>query len=219
MMRPDSTRACVALASLLLAAGCATQAPAPASPTPKKPAADAPAPVVPPVATPQAKTPAKPAKPAQAKPEAVGGRAAGSKMSGADARTLVDHHNKARSAVGLKPLKWSGAVATHAQKWADTLAATSCRMEHSSDGDYGENLYRGTAGHFTAVDAAKAWEAEKKDLDGPLTRANLKAVGHYTQMVWRETARIGCGEATCSGNLIVVCNYDPPGNYLGRKPY
>jgi pathogenesis-related protein 1 len=237
-----------AVLAALLVAGCAAQAPAPVTPAPKKPATaarpapaptpaatPAPPPAPTPTATPQAKpaapkpTPVPPAakpapvppaaKPAETRVDAVAGRAGGSKMSAADARALVEHHNKARTVVGLKPLKWSTPVATHAQKWADKLAATSCKMEHSSDSDYGENLYKGTQGHFTAVDAARAWEAEKKDLDGALTRANLKEVGHYTQMVWRETARIGCGEATCNKNLLVVCNYDPPGNYLGRKPY
>jgi pathogenesis-related protein 1 len=227
MIVRKSKRAGVAAAlAALLAAGCASQAPAPVAPAPKKPAAAAsptsqakPVPPKPAPAPAQPQPAAKPAEPPLPKPEVVAGRAVGSKMSGADARALLDHHNKARIAAGLKPLKWSGPVATHAQKWADKLAATSCKMEHSSDSDYGENLYKGTQGYFTALDASKAWEAEKKDLDGPLTRSNLKAVGHYTQMVWRETARVGCGEATCNKNLIVVCNYDPPGNYLGRKPY
>ncbi|HWA13414.1 MAG TPA: CAP domain-containing protein [Burkholderiales bacterium] len=211
---PKRAGATLALAALI-AAGCATQSPAPVTPAPKKPAAAQPKPAAPKPAPPSA----RPAEPPMPKPEVVAGRAVGSRMSGADARALLDHHNKARFAVGLKPLKWSAPVATHAQKWAEKLAATSCRMQHSSDSDYGENLYQGTQGVFTALDASRAWEAEKKDLDGPLTRANLKSVGHYTQMVWRETARVGCGEATCNKTLIVVCNYDPPGNYLGRKPY
>jgi hypothetical protein len=28
----------------------------------------------------------------------------------------------------------------------------------------------------------------------------------------------GCGEAICNATLLVACN-DPPGNYVGRKPY
>lgn len=211
------------IAAIFFLGACATQAPAPVRPAPRKPAPAAPPTTPPPkpaATKPTTQPAAKPAEPkVQSGPEAAAGRASGSKMSNADSKALVDHHNKARGAVGLKPLKWSGTLATHAQKWADHLASTSCKMEHSTDGDFGENIYRGTEGYYTALDASKAWEAEKKDLDGPLTRSNLKAVGHYTQMVWRETTRLGCGEATCGKNLIVVCNYDPPGNYLGRKPY
>jgi hypothetical protein len=41
-----------------------------------------------------------------------------------------------------------------------------------------------------------------------------------TQVVWRESVRLGCGTASCNdGGVIWVCNYDPPGNYLGNMPY
>jgi hypothetical protein len=36
--------------------------------------------------------------------------------------------------------------------------------------------------------------------------------------VARHTA-LGCGEAICDKTLIVACNYDPPGNYIGRRLY
>jgi hypothetical protein len=39
-------------------------------------------------------------------------------------------------------------------------------------------------------------------------------VGHYTQVVWRDTTEVGCGLATANGNDILVCNYNPPGNFL-----
>ncbi|XP_071982603.1 uncharacterized protein [Engystomops pustulosus] len=51
--------------------------------------------------------------------------------------------------------------------------------------------------------------------------------GHYTQVVWAETERVGCGEKFCEklegfeeGNMfLLVCNYEPPGNFQGEKPY
>jgi hypothetical protein len=47
--------------------------------------------------------------------------------------------------------------------------------------------------------------------------------GHYTQVVWRDTKRVGCGVATCNGGgspkEYWVCNYDPPGNWVGNVPY
>jgi pathogenesis-related protein 1 len=158
------------------------------------------------------------AKPPAEKP--VAGAPAGSKMPANDAQAILAHHNKVRSEVGVGPLKWSPSLAAYAQQWADHLAATTCRMRHRRDGKYGENLYQGTAGFYTAVDAARAWEREKKDYrGGPVTRSNTAKVGHYTQMVWRETASVGCGQAVCRKLLIVSCNYDPPGNYIGRNPY
>uniref|UniRef100_A0A171B052 Antigen-5-like protein n=1 Tax=Triatoma infestans TaxID=30076 RepID=A0A171B052_TRIIF len=53
--------------------------------------------------------------------------------------------------------------------------------------------------------------------------------GHYTQLVWANTAKLGCGysyykqidedgvTAWYAGYL--VCNYSPAGNYIGEDPY
>lgn len=44
------------------------------------------------------------------------------------------------------------------------------------------------------------------------------ATYHFTQVVWRQTKRLGCGAASTdkSGWIFVSCNYDPPGNYLSE---
>ena len=141
-------------------------------------------------------------------------------MSAQDIKGITAYHNKVRADVGVGPLQWSQGLANYAQEWTDSLASTICGMKHRTEPLYGENLYQGTAGAFTAVDGAKAWESEKKDFHGgALTRSNSQAVGHYTQMVWRDTRMLGCGESVCNTTLIVACNYDPPGNILGRKPF
>jgi pathogenesis-related protein 1 len=141
-------------------------------------------------------------------------------MTTDDRRAITAYHNKLRADVGVGPLQWSGDLAGYAQQWASHLAATNCSMAHRTQQKYGENLFQGTAGYYTAVDAAKAWESEKKNYSGGiLTEANWQPAGHYTQMVWRDTTTLGCGQSTCGQTLIVVCNYAPPGNYLGRRPY
>jgi pathogenesis-related protein 1 len=110
-------------------------------------------------------------------------------------------------------------VAAFAQAWADHLAG-SCGFEHRPDNPYGENLFGGTAGYVGVLDAAASWYQEKPYYPGgPLTADNGFLAGHYTQMVWRDTTRVGCGKAECNGQIIVVCDYDPPGNILGRSPY
>lgn len=145
---------------------------------------------------------------------------AATRMKAADRQAILAHHNKVRADVGVAPLRWDDKLAAYAQEWAEHLAAKSCRMQHRQPNAYGENLFQGTAGRYSAIDAAKGWESEKKDYRGePLTPKNFAPVGHYTQMVWRDTKRVGCGEALCNGTLIVACNYDPPGNVLGRTPY
>lgn len=141
-------------------------------------------------------------------------------LSPQDIQAITSYHNKVRADVGVAPLTWSDAIAGHAQQWAEQLAISGCRMKHRSPNSYGENLFQGTVGAFTAVDAAKAWETEKKDYaGGALTEANWAPAGHYTQMVWRQTTQLGCGQAICSNTLIVACNYAPAGNVIGRRPY
>ncbi|NET40232.1 MAG: hypothetical protein F6K19_51255 [Cyanothece sp. SIO1E1] len=51
-------------------------------------------------------------------------------------------------------------------------------------------------------------------------RGNQSSCYHYTQVVWRRTNKLGCGIADHRRlGKIVVCNYDPPGNFLGQRPY
>jgi pathogenesis-related protein 1 len=181
---------------ILAAAGCG-------SPSGQPPSASAPAAA----ATPAAAVAANTALPATG-------------MSPQDINAVTAHHNKVRADVGVAPLKWSSDIAAYAQQWAEQLALSGCKMKHRSPNAYGENLFQGTFGAYTAVDASKAWVTEKKDYaGGVLTESNWAPAGHYTQMVWRQTTRLGCGQAICGNTLIVACNYDPPGNLMGRRPY
>lgn len=47
----------------------------------------------------------------------------------------------------------------------------------------------------------------------------LGAVGHYTQMVWENSTKIGCGYAQCDNIYYFVCNYAPAGNFDINNPY
>lgn len=195
---------CGAALLLLATAGCAPQ--------PARPPVAAAGPAL-------APAPAAPA-PAPAKSTAAPLAAVPPGMSPQDIAAITAHHNRVRADVGVAPLKWSPGLASFAQQWVEELAISGCRMKHRSPNAYGENLFQGTFGAFTAVDAAKAWETEKQDYSGGvLTEANWAPAGHYTQMVWRQTTHLGCGQAICKNTLIVACNYDPAGNVMGRAPY
>jgi pathogenesis-related protein 1 len=138
----------------------------------------------------------------------------------AEEQALLDHHNRVRADVSVAPLTWSDQLAQVAAAWGRKLVAKGCVMEHSKGSGYGENLYMGSADAFTMVDAGKSWESEKKHYTGaPLNGSNWYKSGHYTQMVWRQTTEVGCAKVTCKGSLIVICNYNPPGNFMGQKAY
>ena len=43
------------------------------------------------------------------------------------------------------------------------------------------------------------------------------ATGHFTQVVWKDTKKLGCAISNCPGQGdIYVCHYDPAGNYAGQ---
>lgn len=126
-------------------------------------------------------------------------------------------HNSSRSQVGVGPMTWDTTVAAYAQNYANQRIS-DCNLVHSS-GPYGENLAKGT-GNFTGTAAANLWVAEKPYYD----YASNSCVGgqclHYTQVVWRNSVRLGCARVQCSnGWWFVICSYDPPGNYIGQRPY
>lgn len=41
--------------------------------------------------------------------------------------------------------------------------------------------------------------------------------GHFTQVVWKDCKELGIGvKKNAKGQVFVVCNYNPPGNYIGK---
>jgi pathogenesis-related protein 1 len=146
----------------------------------------------------------------------------GSSFTEEEADTLIKKHNEARDQVGVKQhVRWSKDLATYAQEWADHIAEAG-KFEHRPEGTYGENLAAGRAERYGAKEAADTWLKEKEVYDDG--KRDLEKVGHYTQMVWARTTRIGSGKAVIKagpmkGWTVVVCNYDPPGNLQAEKPY
>lgn len=153
----------------------------------------------------------------------------GSALTESQVNEVLEFHNQTRAEVGVKPMGWSEELAAFAQEWADRLAfSKGCRMEHRPisgkwEGKYGENLYWSSGYTISEAPllASKVWADEKKDFKNkPIHQRNLAATGHYTQMVWRNTTQMGMGLTVCkNGDVIVVANYNPPGNYLGEKAY
>jgi pathogenesis-related protein 1 len=144
----------------------------------------------------------------------------GSSFTIAQAKSITDYHNKVRKTVKAGNITWNSTVAAFAQLWANKLGSSGCSMTHRPKNKYGENLWMGTANSYTVVDAAKSWESEKKYYSGgKLNSKNWYKSGHYTQMVWGKSKGLGCGKVVCNGFLIVVCNYNPAGNFMGQKPY
>jgi pathogenesis-related protein 1 len=132
----------------------------------------------------------------------------------------VDAHNAARSEVGVPDLVWNETLVDFAQNYANQHKA-DCQLIHSGGGGiYGENL-AGSTGGLSGTDAVKLWVDEKSDYDHASNSCADGAVcGHYTQVVWKNSLRLGCAKVSCdNGGTFISCNYDPPGNYQGQSPY
>ncbi|PKI32657.1 hypothetical protein CRG98_046967 [Punica granatum] len=113
---------------------------------------------------------------------------------------------------------WDAKLASYAPSYAHKRAG-DCDMIHSG-GPYGENLAWGSW-DMSGIEAVKLWVDEKPFYNyNSNTCAPGKMCGHYTQVVWRNSLRVGCGKVKCkTGGAFISCNYDPPGNIIGQKPY
>lgn len=134
----------------------------------------------------------------------------------AQSADMLAAHNAVRARVKVPPLTWSEKLAAEAQRWANRLLATN-KFDHR-ESDYGENLFDIWGDSATAAFVVGSWSEESKDYNYS-TNTCRKVCGHYTQVVWASTKQVGCGVARDSQREVWVCNYDPPGNWIGKRPY
>ena len=134
-------------------------------------------------------------------------------------REALAAHNAARAGVGAPPLTWSNPLAKIAQQWATYLLAEN-KFVHRSRPTYGENLFDVTGGRFSPSQVVTSWMGEAKNYNAKTNKCRLGAVcGHFTQVIWKNTKRLGCGVARSRQREVWVCNYDPPGNWRGESPF
>lgn len=139
---------------------------------------------------------------------------------------VLARHNGERASLGLPPLRWNPELAASAQSWAERLAATG-KFEHAPEDRYapeGENLWAGTKGYYAPEAMVDAWIREKQHFRPGVfpnnsTTGRLEDVGHYTQLVWKETREVGCAKATGAREDVLVCRYAQAGNYMGERPF
>lgn len=135
---------------------------------------------------------------------------------------VLNAHNTTRAAVGVPPLEWDRQLGSEAAKYALELAISDM-FAHSapqSRRNAGENLWMGTRSAFTVDTMVANWVSEKSLFQPGVFPAvsrtgSWRDVGHYTQIVWPGTKRVGCALATNARNDYLVCRYWPAGNVHG----
>jgi len=150
---------------------------------------------------------------------------------------FVVAHNQARSgplnpppSPALPPVSWDGVLADSVYNYAIRCQGTMGLLSHNAnrsadyqalggDGYVGENIY-GSTGNATPADAMTLWMKEAPDYD--YASGDIGSAGHYTQVVWRASVRIGCAIVDCPAltyHNTVICDYAPGGNISGQRPY
>lgn len=127
---------------------------------------------------------------------------------------MLSEHNNKRSKHGAQSLTWDGELEKYAQDYADQYSCSGS-LSHSG-GPYGENL---AVGYDSATKALDAWydEIDEYDFSNP---GFGESTGHFTQVVWKDSSKLGCAYKDCGGSTgrYIICSYQNPGNVIGRFP-
>ena len=117
-------------------------------------------------------------------------------------------------------LTWDDNLASAAQGWANHLAATNS-FEHDPNAGAGENLFEASGFTPSFADACRDWVGEESKYHGEaIGQGNFEDWGHYTQVVWPSTTKVGIAIATsASGAMYVVGRYLPQGNISGQSAW
>jgi uncharacterized protein YkwD len=129
---------------------------------------------------------------------------------------ILERHNLYRAQHCAPDLVWDEEVAATAQAWAN-----GCVWKHDSATSFGENLaYRSM--NDSPLSTIDSWYGEVANYDFAAPGFSTKT-GHFTQVVWNGSTRIGCARAECPfaalgdaaqpGNAyFYVCRYAERGN-------
>lgn len=147
----------------------------------------------------------------------------------------LDIQNAARAAVGSVPLQWDDNLAGMAQDWADRLATSTTAPQCSAARQKLSGIAQLVVNHpgditFSTSNAVRQWVQQgsryryaRFAANGPGGCRTGKAAdcAAYTQVIWNNTRKIGCGLARCTASQtkVWVCNYSPAGNVVGEFPY
>uniref|UniRef100_F7DWI6 SCP domain-containing protein n=1 Tax=Ornithorhynchus anatinus TaxID=9258 RepID=F7DWI6_ORNAN len=147
-------------------------------------------------------------------------------------KDCVQMHNKLRSEVNpsssnMKYMTWDPDLAKTARAWAKTcqfkhnIYLKQPKMVHPSFSSVGENIWTGSLSLFSASSAIQKWYDEVQYYTYE-TRSCTKVCGHYTQVVWATSYKVGCAVHLCpqvagfkglTNGAHFICNYGLAGNY------
>ena len=138
---------------------------------------------------------------------------------------LVNTHNSLRAKHGVGKLIKDKKLEQFAQDTAyDSLNAETLKYgDIYKNGEFlGINLYLGSGNARTGKYVAEYWYSENYNYSYSTGKSrNGSPVSHFTQLVWKNTKKIGCAVAIgrwkiYSQSYYICCYYSPGGNLSGR---
>ncbi|EPS67690.1 hypothetical protein M569_07085 [Genlisea aurea] len=139
----------------------------------------------------------------------------------------VNAHNAYRKIAGVPALTWSGELTSAAHSWAEARRH-DCDYRRHSPNRYGENIFWMSYKEFSPSDVVMLWFNESRLYDRKSFACSCRPerkgceCGHYLNVIWSGTTRVGCsGAVYCDDQkgVYVVCNYDPPGLVANVNPF
>ena len=159
---------------------------------------------------------------------------AAAQLTQAEKDQIVDAHNYNRrsaqpGAVNMKLMEWSNCLEQVAEDYMSTCPGTYHNRDRTSDanalgcqpsGYVGENLYWYSLPITNVSEPVASWYSEDQYYNIN-TKSCSFICGHYTQVVWANTYKVGCAKVFCTAkrSAYLLCNYAPGGNYPGQTPY
>jgi pathogenesis-related protein 1 len=150
--------------------------------------------------------------------------------------SILSTHNSVRAAVKIpSQFVWDDIIVTRLKNYFYEMyregnLPSGTMIGHTSITNQGENIFASTAS-FTATSGAtivNAWASEKNyytygkfavqnaaDNSQWCNQPAPQGCGHYTQIVWESSTRLGCIQVktdTTTYKYATVCGYTTPGN-------
>ncbi|WP_326556399.1 CAP family protein [Micromonospora sp. NBC_01796] len=139
---------------------------------------------------------------------------------------MVASVNHYRAKHGVPPVTLDDTLVDYAKSRASLISTEEGLSRGHADLDhtYGENLSWHASTDETpagAEDATSGWYGEITDYNfGDPSSSGPGATGHFTQLVWRETTKVGFGRASGKGGewweTYIVATFYPAGNMQGE---
>ena len=169
------------------------------------------------------------------------------RLTATQIKQALDAHNQFRREAGsnanerganMVEMVWDDQLARRAQDWAELCQRGHTLMTDCETGDaLGQNLYYAgnvgsNIGSFDVTTFIKAWNDEKQfytysSQECKNAAGQQEVCGHYTQVVWAKSVKVGCGIKYCpvisnlgyTNAVVFGCDYTPVGNFNNEHPY